>query len=114
MYIRVRLILHPDGLRENESANSDSPFLMNSNNNDRTLPFEILSEIFSHLASDGLLQLRRVLFFARSWYNAAIYSPKLWATIFIDCEFYSVYRDGRLGREETFIRCCFIRSRDPP
>jgi len=96
---------------DNENA---SPFLINDHNDDRSLPFEILSAIFSHLASDGPLQLRHVLFVARSWYNAAVYNPSLWTTILIDRELYSRCRDGRLAHGEAFIRCCFIRSRDLP
>ena len=42
---------------DSESANCNSHFPMNGHNYDHGPPFEILSEIFSHLASDGPLQL---------------------------------------------------------
>ena len=41
-----------DPAMDNESTNCNSHFLMNGHNNDRSLPFEILGEIFSHLASN--------------------------------------------------------------
>ena len=91
-----------------------SLFLINNHNNDRGPPFEMLSNIFSYLASDGPLQLRHILFVARSWHDAAVYSPNLWTTILIDREFYSRFRDDTLTHGEAFIRCCFIRSRDLP
>ena len=87
---------------------------MDSHNKDRGLPFEILSEIVSHLASDSPLRLRYVLFVARSWCDAAVYSPNLWTTILIDREFSSRCRDGWLAHGEAFIRCCFTRSGDLP
>ena len=99
---------------DNQSANYNSPSLVDSHSNNHSLPFEILTEIFSHLTSDGPLQLRHVLFVARSWYNAAVYSPNLWTAILIDREFHLRCRDGWLAHGEAFIRCCFTRSRDLP
>ena len=99
---------------DNENAKSNSHLLINDPNDERSLPFEILSEIFSYLASESPLQLRHALFVARSWHDAAVYSPNLWATILIDRTFFPRCRGRWLARGEAFIRCCFIRSRDLP
>jgi len=98
----------------NQSPNYNSLFLVDSHSNIHSLPSEILTEIFSHLTSEGPLQLRHILFVARSWYNAAVYSPNLWTTILIDREFYLRCQDGWLAQGEAFVRCCFTRSRDLP
>jgi len=85
---------------------------MNSHNNDCGLPFEILNEIFSHLASAGhctfVGPLRRSIMV-----QCVNLQPKSMDGD-IAHEFYSKYRDGWLVRGEACIRCCFIRSRSLP
>jgi len=82
------------------------------------LPFELLREIFSPLATQGPFQLRHALFVCRRWYNVIVSHKKLWSTIIIDEEIvdrfglYSISPD--ISRVRAYIRACLDRSAPLP
>jgi len=82
------------------------------------LPSELLREIFSRLASQGLFQLRHALFVCRRWYNIIVSHKTLWSTIIINEEIvdrlqlYSIPPD--FSRVGAYIRACLDRSAPLP
>ena len=58
------------------------------------LPFEVLGEVFHYVVcEDGPLALRNVMFVCKLWYTASTQHPQLWTRIFLDCPFFTYFRD---------------------
>jgi hypothetical protein len=82
------------------------------------LPFELLREIFSPLASRGPFHLRRALFVCKHWHNVIVSDKKLWTTIIVDEEIVvrfklSITRAG-IRRARAYICACLDRSAPLP
>ena len=82
-----------------------------------TLPYEILSAIFSYISHDHILHLRHLLFVCRSWSVVILQDAKLWSSIRIDDEIQQYFdTDGVFNNAQAadFVSLCISRSRSHP
>ena len=82
-----------------------------------TLPYEILSAIFSYISHGHILHLRHLLFVCRSWSLVILQDAELWSSIRIDYEIQRYFdTDGDFNRAQAanFISLCISRSRLHP
>ena len=92
------------------SSDADSLNLSWRRRND-TLPYEILSAIFSYISHDHILHLRHLLFVCRSWNFVILQEAELWSTIRIDGEIHQYFNDAQAA---DFVSLCISRSRSHP
>jgi len=82
------------------------------------LPCELLREVFSLLASQGLFHLRHALLVCKRWHNVIVNDKKLWSTIIIDEEVVDRFKlhskTPEISRASAYIRACLDRSAPLP